>query len=57
MSSCVLSDMVAIGTGELGSLTPVEELSEEDPLSSPEIRLHIAIDPLANGARVDVVGG
>jgi hypothetical protein len=57
MSSCVLSDMVAIGTGELGSLTPVEELSEEDPLSSPEIRLHIAIEPLANGARVDVVGG
>jgi hypothetical protein len=35
--------MVAIGTDDPGSLASVEELSEEDPLPSLNLRLHIAI--------------
>jgi hypothetical protein len=40
----VLSGMVANDTDESGSLVVVEELSDEDPLPSSELRLHIAIE-------------
>jgi hypothetical protein len=36
-----------IGTNEPGSLASVEELSEEDPLPSPKLRLHIAIEVIS----------
>jgi hypothetical protein len=36
--------MVANDTDEPGSLVAVEELCDEDPLTSPELRLHIAIE-------------